>query len=173
MGAVGQSSPAIRFGAFEVDVAGHQLRKNGSRIRLQEQPFQILTLLLERPGEVVTREQLRQKLWPSDTFVDFDHSLNTAVKKLRQALGDSVETPQFIETLPRIGYRLLVPINAHAVATATRPTTQPPPEVSARKPMLWLGIGGLVVAVAALLGYRLIRRTRTQDSDTQQKASIA
>src|SRR6266550_1527836 len=115
MGAVGQSSPAIRFGEFEVDVAGHQLRKNGSRIRLQEQPFQILVLLLDRPGEVVTREQLRQKLWPSDTFVDFDHSLNTAVKKLRQALGDSVESPRFIETLPRIGYRLLVPINADAV----------------------------------------------------------
>ena len=173
MGAVGQSSPAIRFGDFEVDVAGHQLRKNGSRIRLQEQPFQILVLLLERPGEVVTREQLRQKLWPSDTFVDFDHSLNTAVKKLRQALGDTVEKPQFIETLPRIGYRLLVPVNADAVAAPTPSTSHRLPEGNPRKPMLWLGIGVLVVALAALLGYLVIQRVGSKASTAPQKAKIA
>ena len=105
-----QSSPAgkiVRFGVFAVDLAAGELRKNGVRIRLQEQPFQILAILLERPGEVVTREELRQKLWPADTFVDFDHSLNTAVNKLREALGDSASSPRYVETLARRGYRFL------------------------------------------------------------------
>ena len=88
-----------------------ELRKNGLKIKLQEQPFQILSLLLERAGEVVTREELRQKLWPADTFVDFDHSLNAAVKKLRDALGDSADNPRFVETLARRGYRFIAPVN--------------------------------------------------------------
>jgi DNA-binding winged helix-turn-helix (wHTH) protein len=107
------SSPArriLRFGIFEVDLAAGELRKNGSRIRLQEQPFQILVYLLDRAGEVVTREDLRQKLWPADTFVDFDHSLNTAVNKLREALGDSASGPRYVETLARRGYRFLAPV---------------------------------------------------------------
>ncbi|HEV3205995.1 MAG TPA: winged helix-turn-helix domain-containing protein [Terriglobales bacterium] len=97
----------VRFGVFEADLVAGELRKNGGRIRLQEQPFQLLALLLERPGEVVTREELRQKLWPADTFVDFDHSLNTAVNKLREALGDSASSPRYVETLARRGYRFL------------------------------------------------------------------
>jgi len=105
-----QSRKAVRFGVFEMDLVAGQLRKNGLRVRLQEQPFQLLALLLERPGEVVTREELREKLWPADTFVEFDHSLNTAVKKLRRALGDSAESPRWIETLPRRGYRFLAPV---------------------------------------------------------------
>ncbi len=107
------SSPArrtLRFAAFEIDLAAGELRKNGTRIRLQEQPFQILVYLLDRPGEVVTREELRQKLWPADTFVDFDHSLNTAVNKLREALGDSASSPRYVETLARRGYRFLAPV---------------------------------------------------------------
>jgi len=100
----------IRFGAFEADVRAGELRRNGSKIRLQDQPFQVLALLLARPGEVVTREELRGKLWPADTFVDFDHGLNAAVKRLRDALGDSAENPRFIETLARRGYRFLVPV---------------------------------------------------------------
>ncbi len=100
----------IRFAVFEVDLAAGELRKNGSRIRLQEQPFQILVYLLDRPGEVVTREELRQKLWPADTFVDFDHSLNTAINKLREALGDSASSPRYVETLARRGYRFLAPV---------------------------------------------------------------
>jgi DNA-binding winged helix-turn-helix (wHTH) protein len=79
----------VRFGVFELDLAAGELRKNGAKLRLQEQPFQVLALLLERSGGVVTREEMRQKLWPADTFVDFDHSLNTAVNKLRETLGDS------------------------------------------------------------------------------------
>jgi cholera toxin transcriptional activator len=100
----------VRFGVFEADLAAGELRKQGVRIRLQEQPFQVLAYLLERPGEAVTREELRQKLWPADTFVDFDHSLNTAVNKLREALGDSASSPRYVETLARRGYRFLGPV---------------------------------------------------------------
>jgi len=100
----------LRFGVFEVDLRARELRKAGLKIRLQDQPFQILVLLLEHPGEVVTREELHQKLWPADTFVDFEHSINTAVKKLREALGDLAESPRFIETLPRLGYRFIAPV---------------------------------------------------------------
>ncbi|HEV2716620.1 MAG TPA: winged helix-turn-helix domain-containing protein [Terriglobales bacterium] len=105
-----QTNPAhkvIRFGIFEVNLAAGELRKSGMRIRLQEQPFQVLAYLLERPGEVVSREELRQKLWPADTFVDFDHSLNTAVNKVREALGDSASSPRYLETVARRGYRFL------------------------------------------------------------------
>src|SRR5438093_615679 len=98
------------FGSFEVDLASGELRRQGLKISLQDQPFRLLALLLERAGEVVTREELRDKLWPADTFVDFDHSLNTAVRKLREALGDSAETPRYVETLARRGYRFVAPL---------------------------------------------------------------
>jgi cholera toxin transcriptional activator len=100
----------IRFGIFEVDFEAGELRKHGVRLRLQEQPFQVLRYLVEHAGEAVTREELRQKLWPADTFVDFDHSLNTAVNKLRETLGDSAASPHYIETLPRRGYRFLASV---------------------------------------------------------------
>jgi len=105
-----QNPHILRFGVFEVDLQAGELRKSGVKIKLQDQPFQILVLLLERPGQVLTREELRQKLWSADTFVEFDHSLNSAVKRLRQALGDDSDNPRFIETLPRRGYRLIVPV---------------------------------------------------------------
>ena len=104
----------IRFGLYELDLEGRQLRKSGVRVKLQEQPFQILCLLLERSGSVVTREELQKKLWPGDTFVEFDLSLNSAVKKLRQALSDDSENPRFIETLYRRGYRFIGPMNGSA-----------------------------------------------------------
>src|SRR5262250_3830219 len=88
----------IRFGVFEVDLQSGELRKYGLKVKLREQPFQILSLLLEHPGQVVTRDELRNRLWPADTFVDFDHSLNAAIKRLRDALGESAETPIFVET---------------------------------------------------------------------------
>lgn len=100
----------VRFGAFEVDLVSGELRKNGNRIRLQEQPFQVLAMLLEGRGKMVTREDLRTKLWPADTFVDFDHSLNTAVNKLREALGDAAANPRFVETVARRGYRFIAPM---------------------------------------------------------------
>jgi DNA-binding winged helix-turn-helix (wHTH) protein len=111
------SGRIARFGVFELDLAAGELRKNGAKLRLQEQPFQVLAFLLERAGEVVTREELRQKLWPADTFVDFDHSLNTAVNKLREALGDSASSPRYIETLARRGYRFIAPVQ-NSVATS-------------------------------------------------------
>jgi TolB-like protein/DNA-binding winged helix-turn-helix (wHTH) protein/Tfp pilus assembly protein PilF len=104
----------IRFSAFEVDLRTGELRKNGARVKLEGQPFQVLALLLERPGELVTREELQKTLWPADTFVDFEHSINDAVKRLRQALGDSADAPRFIETLPKRGYRFIYPIDGTA-----------------------------------------------------------
>jgi DNA-binding winged helix-turn-helix (wHTH) protein len=106
----------IRFGVFEVDRLAGELRRNGARVKLQEQPFQILALLLERPGEVVTREEMQGRLWPADTFVDFDHSLNAAVRRLREALGDSAENPRFVETVARRGYRFLAPVHGSGPA---------------------------------------------------------
>ncbi len=139
----------FRFGAYEADPASGELRKSGLRLRVQEQPFQVLLVLLERPGEVITREELRQRLWPADTFVDFDHSLNTVINKLREALNDSAANPRFIETLARRGYRFLAPVEfagrqvaaslpsapAASVAAAAQisrdgPSAQPPSPVS-------------------------------------------
>ena len=111
----------LRFGVFEVDFAAGELRKNGARIRLQEQPLQVLTALLQNAGQVVTRENLRETIWPADTFVDFDHSLNTAVNKIRESLGDSASSPRFVETLARRGYRFIAPVESIAAATASAP----------------------------------------------------
>lgn len=108
----------VRFGLFEADLATGELRKSGVRIRLQAQPFRVLTFLLEKPGEVITREEIQQRLWGNDTIVDFDHSLGTAINKLREALGDSAENPRFIETLARRGYRFLAPVTVATPAGA-------------------------------------------------------
>src|SRR4030088_2230314 len=113
-----EPSEILRFGVFEVDARAGEVRKQGVRIKLQEQPFHVLTVLLQRPGEVVTREELRSENWSADTFVDFDNSLNTAINKLREALGDSADNPRFIETLPRRGYRFI------AQVTGVEGTTQ-------------------------------------------------
>ena len=107
-----RSSNVKRFGTFEVDVRARELRKGGIRIRLQDQPFEILAVMLDRPGEVVTREELRQRLWPAGTFVDFEHSLNAAIKRLRAALGDDADNPRFVETLHRRGYRFIAAVES-------------------------------------------------------------
>src|SRR5258707_10681600 len=120
----------LRFGTFEVDLRAGELRKQGVRIKVQEQPFHVLTVLLQRPGEVVTREELRNQNWPPDTFVDFDNSLNTAINKLREALGDSADNPRFIETLPRRGYRFIAPVTGGVGkrgGCASRGCGPPPP----------------------------------------------
>src|SRR5215469_9628577 len=106
-----QHSAARRFGAFEINLQSGELRKNGLRLRLSGQPFQVLAHLIECAGKLVTREELRSKLWPADTFVDFDHGLNNAVARIREALEDSSGTPRYIETVPRRGYRFIAPIN--------------------------------------------------------------
>jgi len=107
MAGVTTSSRFVHFDTFEVDLHSGELRNHGSKISLQPQPFQILAILLEHPGELVTREEIRQRLWPADTFVDFEHSLNTSIKKLREALGEHDGGPRYVETLPRHGYRLI------------------------------------------------------------------
>src|ERR1700745_3609917 len=117
------------FGVFELDPYAGELRKNGVGVRLQEQPFQVLTTLLEHPGEIVTREELQKKLWPADTFVDFDHGLNKVINKIREALSDSAESPRYVETVARRGYRFLAEVRAADVAPAGSPEmpTQPYP----------------------------------------------
>ena len=103
-------SRVVRFGVFQVNLAARELRKHGVRVRLPGQPFCILSLLLDKRGEIVTRDEMRQMLWPSDTFVDFEHSLNSAIKKLRAALRDSPENSRYVETVPRVGYRFIAPV---------------------------------------------------------------
>jgi len=103
------ATPALRFGAFEINLHSRELRKHGMRIRMEEKPFQILEMLLERAGQVVTRRMLRERLWP-DTVVGYEHGLNTAINKLRDLLGDSARSPRFVETLPRLGYRFIAPV---------------------------------------------------------------
>src|SRR5467141_1243464 len=117
-------SPVYRFGVFQANLAARELRKHGVRIRLPGQPFCILSMLLEKPGEVVTREEMRQRLWSSDTFVDFEHSLNSAIKKLRAALGDTPENSRYVETVPRMGYRFIAPVEE--ISTNGRSSSETP-----------------------------------------------
>jgi TolB-like protein/DNA-binding winged helix-turn-helix (wHTH) protein/Tfp pilus assembly protein PilF len=128
MEAPATSRQCVRFGAFELDFRSEELRKHGSKVKLQGQPAKILAILLARPGEMVTREALRKELWPEDTFVDFDSGLNSAIKKLREALGDSRESSRFIETLPRRGYRFIAPVEK---ADPAAPSTSYEPPVQA------------------------------------------
>jgi Tol biopolymer transport system component/DNA-binding winged helix-turn-helix (wHTH) protein len=137
----------VAFGSFEVDLPAGELRKAGKRLKLTGQPFQILCILLERAGEVVTREELRSRLWP-DTFVDVDHNLNTAVNKIREVLGDSAESPRFVETLPRRGYRFIVPVQTDG---SDQPK-QTQPRNTRLLPIL-LGCAILVTAALAILAY--------------------
>src|SRR5215472_4391005 len=107
----------VRFATFEVDLSARELRKGGVKIKVHGQPFEVLAMILERPGEIVPREDFKPKLWPTDTFVDFDHGVNTAINRLREALGDSAESPRFVETIPRRGYRFVAPIELTAAVT--------------------------------------------------------
>jgi DNA-binding winged helix-turn-helix (wHTH) protein len=122
--------PTFRFGVFDLNPQSGELRKQGMKIRLQGQPVEILALLLERPGEIVTREELQKKLWPADTFVDFEQGLNNAMKRLRAALDDNAETPRFIETLPRRGYRFIGTVNG--AGRRLQPNSQRHPPASQR-----------------------------------------
>ena len=125
------ASKIVRCGVFEIDLKAFELRKHGLRLKLAEQPFQILAILLEQPGEVITRDELRERLWPGDTFVDFDHGLNNAVMRLREALGDSHDNPRFIETLPRRGYRFIAPVEEIHAASKSNPGGDPQANSSA------------------------------------------
>ena len=145
----GNSAQVVKFSVFEVDLIGGELRKNGVRLKLQEQPFHILAILLERAGEVVSREELRSRLWPKDTFVDFDHSLNAAVRRLRDSLGDSAETPRFVETVARRGYRFIAPINGSTQSLT--PFATAPRRFRHRWPV-FAGIA-LVLLVGTIIGW--------------------
>ena len=151
-----QHEPAcrfVRFGCFEADLQESKLTKNGYRIRLQKQPFQILALLLERAGQIVTREEVRQKLWSPDMFVEFDAVLNTSMRKLREALNDSADNPRFVETVPRRGYRFVAPVARSPELQATVPVNSP----IRRHPYLWF-IAVLILAGAGVGGFWHFRR---------------
>ena len=143
-------SPVTRFGVFELDLRSRELHKQGIKIRLQGQPVEILVLLLQRPGEIVSREELQKKLWPADTFVDFEQGLNNAMKRLRAALDDNAETPHFIETLPRRGYRFIGAVNSNGqtlAADAGTPALQIKP---GRRSALSLLAASIAVVALAL-----------------------
>ena len=150
----------IQFGVFEVDLAAGELRKRGAKLRLQAQPFGVLAMLLERPGEIVSREDLRQRLWPEDVFVDFDQGLNKAINKLREALGDSAENPRFIETVPRKGYRFIaMPVSTAGTTPATKlPAIQTPGSLPSRGfRKHWILAAMTVTAALAVTGYWITR----------------
>src|SRR3972149_18228 len=138
-----QDEPArLRFGSFELDLRTRELRKDGRLLKLQDQPIKLLALLANRPGELVTREEIEKALWNEDEFVEFEHSINTAVRKIREALGDDPEKPRFVETLPRKGYRFIAPVerlNSHPhlqpVASSPDPPSQPVPSAENNNPL--------------------------------------
>ena len=173
---VNNGDHAIRFGAFEVDLSTGEVRKSGSRVKLQDQPFKVLQILLEHPGELVTREELKSRIWPDDSFGDFDHAVNIAVGKLRAALGDSAENPSFIETVPRRGYRFVATLDEDPVDTHQRS-----PGVSRDGPgravlgsnrtlltLLAIVVSGFLVGVGVFLGHRTAKR---QPPDFQRLTS--
>lgn len=163
----------VRFGDFEVDLRSRELRRAGNRLKLQEQPFRVLELLLERASDVVTREELRQKLWPADTFVDFDTSLNSAMMKLRNALGDSAEEPLYIETIPRRGYRFIAAVESGAQTRSATADPATPPVIPLRAPSRWknprvavkAGIASLIVLGSGVSWHLYFARPALSGSD--------
>ena len=171
-----ESSPAprqrrIAFDNFDVDLRAGELRKNGSRIRLQAQPFRLLVLLLENAGEVVTRDEICHELWPDNTFVDFEHGLAAAIKKIREAIGDSAENPRYVETLPKRGYRFVGKIKSEApevlpvVPKSESGELAAASKSSARRYRGWL-IAALGVTTATVVTIAVLSLSRSpKDSD--------
>ena len=172
----------IRFGEFDLDHAAGELRRDGARVRLQEQPLQVLQILLENPGQVIPREELQRRIWPSDIFVDFDHGINNAIKRLREALGDTAETPRYIETLPRRGYRFKAtiegvpakspngsaPIDSIAIFPLETASSDPDTEYLA------IGIPGSVIhALSQLPNLRVISWRSAESEEGRQKDPLA
>src|SRR6202142_908346 len=164
-----QSPAVLRFGTFELDLRSGELRKQGLRVKLQEQPFRVLAVLLRRPGEVVNREELSSQIWPADTFVDFDNGLNTAINKLREALGDSADRPRFIQTLPRRGYRFIAP-----VTTIDRSVSIGDGGPAATNPILKWRIAGLgaICLLAAIASLGLFWRSRQARRFTEKDTIV-
>lgn len=157
-GGRGSSPAGVRFGPFELDLRAGELRKDGHRIRLQEQPFQILRMLLESPGEVVSRDEIRKRLWPDDTVVEFDHSINAAVKRLRDALRDSPERPRYIETLARRGYRFIGEVGTPEQYPAADPVIvirklpEPVPPRTRRREWRWVIVSASLTVIGFMIG---------------------
>jgi DNA-binding winged helix-turn-helix (wHTH) protein len=160
----------LRFEGFQLDLRSGELSKSGRKIRLQVQPFRILAILLEQPGQVVTREEFRERLWPKDTFVDFDHSLNTAIKKLRQALSDEADKPRFVETLPRRGYRFIGIMSQSGPEPLAQPEAHPSELVG--KIFTVCGEGGAHFAVAPVDEGTLQEKRRLESADDSLGLSL-
>src|SRR5579863_8561439 len=150
MGVPTPTRSLIRFGEYELDLQAGFLRKSGIRIRCQEQPLQVLAALVERPGQLVTREELRRRVWPQDTFVDFDQALNTAIKKIRVALNDEADAPRYIETVPRRGYRFVAPVE-HPIEQDGAPPSIPSQAVHPKRNRA-IALAGIVAIALAILG---------------------
>lgn len=176
MGAPASSSRRIRTGLFEIDLGSGDVRKEGRSVTLQEQPFRLLAMLLERPGEVITREELRARIWPADTFIGFDEGINTAIRKLRVAFGDSAESPRFIETLPRRGYRFVAPVQ-HSPSSDPQLSESPAvgevagelPSTQAKRRKGWILVLPLAALIAVLASITYLRRSPTPSNFTAQK----
>jgi DNA-binding winged helix-turn-helix (wHTH) protein len=159
--ALALTSRYIRFGPFQVDQHRQEVTKNGVRLRLQGKVYQVLMALVEKQGEVVTREELRVRLWPADTHVNYDANVNTTVNKLRQALGDSSDTPVYVETIPRKGYSLIIeveyadtplqPSSVNATGTNGKPHQKAAPEAEGQKSEIWITLGVIGLIVAGML----------------------
>jgi len=170
----------LRFEGFQLDLRSGELLKSGRKIRLQVQPFRILAILLEQPGEVVTRDEFRERLWPKDTFVDFDHSLNTAIKKLRHALNDVAGRPRFVETLPRRGYRFIGTVSGSGLSQNSLVASQPSSEAPARQAppelvgqiLTVCGEGGSHFAVAPVDESTLQEKRRLEIADDSLGLSL-
>ena len=171
----------IHFGVFDVDVTAGQLRKHGVRVHLQDQPFQVLLALLERPGELVTREELEQRLWPGESFGDFDQGLNRAINKVRDALGDASDNPRFIETVPRRGYRFMAPVDGPAGPVELKPRAAPdrvalPVKPSRRRVRIWIASGVLLAVAVSVAAWLLMLpgpplvKLRQITTDTEPKS---
>src|ERR1700722_3707796 len=163
----------LRFGDFEVDLRGGELRKAGVKLKFGGQPFQVLSILLEHPGEVVTRDELQKRLWP-DTFVDVDHNLNTAINKIREILGDSAERPRFVETLPRRGYRFIGELEPPVLAAeepVPEPVVKAEPDRGSHSRRSWLKMAaGVLVILAVVLAGVITYRWRGEQRPQPQEA---
>src|SRR5690348_15337471 len=172
-----RNSDVVRFATFQVDLRSGELRKQGLKIKLQEQPFRVLKVLLQRPGELVTREELRNQNWPPDTFVDFENSLNPAINKLRDALGDSPDNPRFIETLPRRGYRFIAPVIGDQQEKSPVPAEESKvgDEQPGKNPRIsrWLIPAAVVVLALLALAYIITIRRGANDAAHSKINSLA
>src|SRR5438034_3277054 len=157
---VARSAQIVRFGVFEADLQTGELHKNGVKVPLQGQPFQVCALLLERSGELVTREELRQKVWPEDTFVDFEQALNTAIAKIRLALGDEADNPRFVETLPRRGYRFIGPVDKPSPLAPSPSAPRGRFETPTAK--IWIAVGATLLLLLSGISIWRFSRNRAE-----------